>query len=35
MITIYVFQLSLFVIGRFAWYVLAVPDHPLLLYFLM
>ena len=33
MITIYGFQSLDFVIGEFAWYVLAAPDLPLLLYF--
>ena len=32
MTTIYGFQLLLFVIGRFVWDVLAIPDPPLLLY---
>ena len=31
MITIFWFQSLLFIIGRFVWYVLAVPDSPLLL----
>ena len=33
MITFYGFQSLLFLIGRFVWYVLAVPDPPLALYF--
>ena len=33
MINIYRFQLLFFVIGKFVWDVLAVPNPPLLLYF--
>ena len=33
LITIYGFLTSLFVIGGFVWYVLAVPEPPLALYF--
>ena len=33
MVTFYGFQSLLFLIGGFVWYVLAVPDPPLVLYF--
>ena len=35
MITLSWFQSLLFVIGGFVWYVLAVPDPPLVIYFLL